>query len=377
MEFGIFIQGYDPEFRRGKDPVKAEHEALMNELEAVIAADKAGFKYVWITEHHFLDEYSHLSANDVVAGYLARATERIHIGSGIFNPLPQVNHPAKLAERVAMLDHLTEGRFEFGTGRGAGSHEILGFLHKDGITDTTATREIWEDVIGEFAKMWTQDEYEGYEGKFWALPPRKILPKPYVKPHPAMWYAAGNTSSWEMCALKGLGVLGFSVQDFEGLKPVLAAYKNAIAKAEPVGAFVNDNVMITTAAQCAETEEEAIKDYVAGRPMYLVSNVYRYHDTFPHPEEIPNWPDLIPDLDAEGVKMMMDAGGAIVGTPDQCLAACQRWADAGVDQLVFGIGPSSQESTLKTIELLGKHVIPKLDTDPEFRTDKFKKAAAK
>lgn len=376
MEFGIFIQGYDPAFRRGDDPVKAEHQALMNELEAVIAADKAGFKYVWITEHHFLDEYSHLSANDVVAGYLARATSRIHIGSGIFNPLPQVNHPAKLAERVAMLDHLTEGRFEFGTGRGAGSHEILGFLHKDGITDTTATKEIWEDVIGEFAKMWTQEEYDGYEGKFWALPPRKILPKPYVKPHPAMWYAAGNTSSWEMCALKGLGVLGFSVQDFEGLKPVLAAYKDAIPKAEPVGAFVNDNVMITTAAQCAETEEEAIRDYVSGRPMYLVSNVYRYHDTFPHPPEIPNWPETIPDLDAEGVKMMMDAGGAIVGTPDQCLAACQRWADAGVDQLVFGIGPSSQESTLKTIRLLGEHVIPKLDTDPEFRTDKFKKAAA-
>ena len=92
------------------------------------AADRAGFKYVWVTEHHFLDEYSHLSANDVVAGYLAKATERIHIGSGIFNPLPQVNHPAKVAERVAMLDHLTEGRFEFGTGRGAGSHEILGFL---------------------------------------------------------------------------------------------------------------------------------------------------------------------------------------------------------------------------------------------------------
>ena len=377
MEFGIFIQGYDPGFRRGNDPVKAEHQALMNELEAVIAADNAGFKYVWITEHHFLDEYSHLSANDVVAGYLARATKRIHIGSGIFNPLPQVNHPAKLAERVAMLDHLTGGRFEFSTGRGAGSHEILGFLYKDGITDTSVTREIWEDVIGEFAKMWMQDEYEGYEGKYWALPPRKILPKPYVKPHPAMWYAAGNTSSWEMCALKGLGVLGFSVQDFEGLKPVLAAYKNAISKAEPVGAFVNDNVMITTAAQCAETEGEAIADYVAGRPMYLVSNVYRYHDTFPHPPEIPNWPELIPDLDAEGVKMMMDAGGAIVGTPDQCLAACQRWADAGVDQLVFGIGPTSQESTLKTIDLLGKHVIPKLDKDPEFRTDKFKKAAAK
>ena len=111
-----------------------EHTAFMREIELVEAADRAGFKYVWVTEHHFLDEYSHLSANDVVLGYLARATERIHLGSGIFNPLPQVNHPAKVAERVAMLDHLSNGRFEFGTGRGAGSHEILAFL--PGMEDT-------------------------------------------------------------------------------------------------------------------------------------------------------------------------------------------------------------------------------------------------
>jgi len=377
MEFGIFIQGYDPAFRRGDDPVEAEHRALMNELQAVVAADKAGFKYVWVTEHHFLDEYSHLSANDVICGWLAHATERIHVGSGIFNPLPQVNHPAKLAERVAMLDHLTEGRFEFGTGRGAGSHEILGFLHREGITDTSKTREIWEDVIAEFPKMWLNEEYPGYEGKYWALPPRKILPKPYKKPHPPMWYAAGNTSSWEMCALKGLGVLGFSVQDFEGLKPVLESYKNAITKAEPIGAYVNDNVMITTSAYVAETEEAAITSFVKSRPMYLVSNVFRYHDTFPHPAEIPNWPELIPDIDEAAARAMMDAGGSMFGTPDQVLDACQRWADAGVDQLVFGIGPAPQEETLETIRLIGEHIIPKLDKDPVHRTTRFRDAAAR
>ena len=129
-----------------------------------MAADQAGFKYVWVTEHHFLDEYSHLSANDVMLGYLAHATERIHIGSGIFNPLPQVNHPAKVAERVAMLDHLSDGRFEFGTGRGAGSHEILGFLpgmerpHRHTArSGRTSSRE--------FPKMWMQDDVRGLRGQ--------------------------------------------------------------------------------------------------------------------------------------------------------------------------------------------------------------------
>src|SRR4051812_43792207 len=184
VEFGLFIQGYNPKFRREGNP-NAEHQAFMDELTAVIAADKAGFKNVWVTEHHFLDEYSHLSANDVICGYLAHATERIHIGSGIFNPLPQVNHPAKLAERVAMLDHLTDGRFEFGTGRGAGSHEILGFLHKEGVTDTTATREIWEDVIGEFAKMWMQDEYRATRASSGRCRPARSCPSRTTRPiHP-------------------------------------------------------------------------------------------------------------------------------------------------------------------------------------------------
>src|ERR1700691_3102506 len=233
MEFGVFIQTYVPKWRQAGE-VDAEHSALLEDLAVVEAADRYGFKYAWATEHHFLDEYSHLSANDVVLSYLASKTERIHLGSGIFNPLPEVNHPAKVAERVAMLDHLSDGRFEFGTGRGAGSHEILGFLHREGITDTTVTREIWEDVIGEFAKMWMQDEYEGYEGKYWSLPPRKVLPKPYGRLHPAMWYAAGNTTSYAMAARRGLGVLGFSVGSIDELAPVMEAYKKEITTAEPV-----------------------------------------------------------------------------------------------------------------------------------------------
>jgi alkanesulfonate monooxygenase SsuD/methylene tetrahydromethanopterin reductase-like flavin-dependent oxidoreductase (luciferase family) len=374
MEFGIFLQGYNPGFRREGDPL-AEHKALMNDIAFAEAADRAGFKYVWLSEHHFLDEYSHLSASDVVCGYLAKSTERIHIGSGIFNPLPQVNHPAKVAERVAMLDHITDRRFEFGTGRGAGSHEILGFLPD--MEDLSQTRDIWEDVIGEFSKMWLQDEYQGYEGKYWSLPPRKVLPKPYGKGHPAMWYAAGNTSSYAMAARRGLGVLGFSVASLEELQPVMAAYKKEIVNAEPVGAFVNDNVMITSAALVREDSGQAARDMAASRLSYLQSNVYRYHDTFPHPDWVPHWPDLLPDVDEATAKAMIDAGGGVVaGNPEQALAAARRWEAGGADQLVFGLGTDSVEGTLETIRLLGEHVIPQVDTDPVHRTTRMREAAS-
>ncbi len=374
MEFGIFIQGYVPEHRRSEDP-DPEHTAFMQEIELSEAADRAGFKYVWVTEHHFLDEYSHLSANDVVLGYLARATQRIHLGAGIFNPLPQVNHPAKVAERVAMLDHLSNGRFEFGTGRGAGSHEILAFLPD--MEDLSKTREIWEDVIAEFPKMWMQDVYEGYDGTYWSMPPRRVLPKPYVKPHPAMWYAAGNTSSYEMAARRGLGVLGFSVQSLEDLAPVLKAYKDAIGGAEPIGAFVNDNVMVTASAWVAEDEEDALRSAVESRIAYLNSNMFRYHDTFPHPDWVPQWPDLLPEPTKEMLQATIGTGGIVLGNPDHALAACRRWEEAGADQLVFALFAAPHEDALETIRLMGEFVIPKLDTDPEHRTSRFRREAGR
>src|SRR5262245_56211455 len=372
MEFGIFIQNYVPNFRRDRDP-DAEHHVILEELRTVEAADKAGFKYVLLPEHHFLDEYSHCSANDVLAGYLAATTKRIHIGSGIFNPLPQVNHPAKVAERAAMLDHISEGRFEFGTGRGAGSHEILGFL--PGMADLSKTREIWEDVIGEFKKMWLQEEYEGYRGKYWSLPPRKVLPKPWRKPHPPMWYACGNPSSYEMAGRKGLGVLGFSIGNFEQFGPLLAGYKAAVREAEPVGAFVNDYLMVVGTAIVAEEAAIARERALRSRMNYLQSNVFRYHDTFPRPPGVPPWPELLPDVTPEQIDARIE-GGMICGDPEHALAQARRWQSSGLDQLVIAGNITRAAETLETIRLLGRYVIPQIDTDPIHRSDRMRDRVA-
>ncbi|MEV6245725.1 LLM class flavin-dependent oxidoreductase [Streptomyces sp. NPDC051742] len=372
MEFGIFVQGYVG--KRAETDPEAEHKALMEETEYVIQADRSGFKYAWASEHHFLEEYSHLSANDVYLGYLAHATDRIHLGSGIFNPLAPVNHPVKVAEKVAMLDHLSAGRFEFGSGRGAGTHEILGFM--PGITDMYHTREIWEETIAEFPKMWLQDEYVGFQGKHWSLPPRKVLPKPYGKSHPAMWYAAGSPSSYAMAGKMGLGVLGFSVQKVSDMEWVVESYKNAVKEAKAVGDFVNDNVMVTSTAICAETHEKAVEIAVGGGLNYLQSLLFRYHDTFPRPEGIPEWPELLPEYSAEIIELLIQEELMICGDPSEVLAQCKRWEQAGADQLSFGLPIGiSYEDTMNSIKLIGEHVIPEIDTDPVHRTTRFRQGA--
>jgi alkanesulfonate monooxygenase SsuD/methylene tetrahydromethanopterin reductase-like flavin-dependent oxidoreductase (luciferase family) len=191
-----------------------------------------------------------------------------------------------------------------------------------------------------------------------------------------MWYAAGNTSSYEMAARYGLGVLGFSVGTIDELKPVLDAYKREVVNAEPIGAYVNDNVMVTAAAFVAEDREDAVQSMTNGRLSYLQSNVFRYHDTFPHPDWAPQWPELIPDPTADEVRAQIGASGVVLGDPDDALRACQQWADAGADQLCFGQGMATQEEALETIRLMGEHVIPKIDKDPDFRTNRFRSDAA-
>lgn len=373
MEFGFLTQGYLPADRR-TDP-DVEHRVLMDDLELCLAAEAAGFKYIWISEHHFLDEYSHLSSNDVFLGALAGLTRRAHIGSGIFNPLPKVHHPAAVAERVAMLDHLTEGRFEFGVGRGAGSHEVTGF-HPE-ITDVAETKKIFEETVGEYAKMWLQGEYPGFEGTYWNMPPRKVLPKPYGKLHPAIWYAAGNTSSFEMCGRKGMGALGFSLDEISKTDAAIKAYKTAVGNCEePVGAWVNDNLIVANGFNSiAEDRDQARRDFLAGGNNYQMSQVFRYHDTFPRPEGFPVWPEVFPDLTEEALDGFIGLGAAVVGDPDDAIEQIRVWESTGADQFLMLRGVKTKEETLRMIKLMGDHVIPKFDTDPVHRTTRQRDTA--
>ena len=140
---------------------------------------------------------------------------------------------------------------------------------------------------------------------------------------------------------------------------------------------MNDNVMITTAAYVREDAEAAVRDMVASNPTYLQSNVFRYHDTFPHPDWVPKWPDLLPEMTEErGAGVARWRGDGDRHARPRAWPRARRWESAGADQLVFGIGPDTLEGTLETIRLLGEHVIPKLDTDPVHRTTRFRDAAA-
>jgi alkanesulfonate monooxygenase SsuD/methylene tetrahydromethanopterin reductase-like flavin-dependent oxidoreductase (luciferase family) len=370
VEFGIFVQTplYGPQ---AHDPA-AEHDALLFDVELVVAADRHNFKYAWVSEHHALTEYSHLSASESFIPFVFPKTERIHIGSGIWPLNPAQNHPVRLAERVAMCDHLSEGRFEFGTGRGAGSWEIGTFN-----VETSETKAVWEEVIGEFKKMWSSAFYS-HDGVAFSTPERNILPKPYGggATHPPIWVAAGNTPTYENAAWHGIGVLGFTVVPLAEMAPHVQAYKKAIAEAVPSGNYVNDNVMLTTSVICAETHDEAVEVALeAGRiTPYHLSLVFLYHDTFPKPDGAPRWPEVGPAPTREQIEAAIASGGLICGTPAEVRDQLRGWEGMGFDQLSFGMPfGMTREQAMQTITLFGDEVIPAFDTDPVHRSTRMRR----
>jgi hypothetical protein len=175
-----------------------------------------------------------------------------------------------------------------------------------------------------------------------------------------------------MAGKLGLGVLGFSLDRWDKVEKLRKSYKDGIAEAEPIGAFVNDNIMSCIAAYVAEDKETAFQSYVDAKPNYLVSNVYRYHDTFPAPDWVPPWPQTLPEPTLETAELAAQYGGVVLGDPDMALAQCKKWEETGIDQLVFGIGPAPIEDTIRTIELIGKYVIPKIDKDPVVSTTHYR-----
>ncbi|MCZ2109353.1 MAG: LLM class flavin-dependent oxidoreductase, partial [Dehalococcoidia bacterium] len=179
MKFGIF---FEHSVLKPWDEL-SEARVFRQAVEQIVVAEEVGFDQAWEVEHHFLEEYSHSSAPEVFLSYCAAKTSRIRLGHGIALMLPPVNHPARIAERAATLDILSNGRLEFGTGRAATWTELGGFR-----CEPDDTKEMWDECTRAIVKMWTTDNFS-WHGKHFSMPPRNVIPKPLQKPHPPLWVA--------------------------------------------------------------------------------------------------------------------------------------------------------------------------------------------
>jgi len=204
MQFGIFYEHQLPRPWNEGD----EHRLFKQALDQVELADRLGIEYAWEVEHHFLEEYSHSSAPEVFLAACSQRTRHIRLGHGIVLMPPGYNHPARVAERIATLDLVSDGRVEWGTGESSARQELEGFN-----INYMDKRDMWMECVRETAKMLAADPYPGHQGKYFSMPHRNIVPKPVQKPHPPLWVACSNRDTIKLAARLGMGALTFAFVD--------------------------------------------------------------------------------------------------------------------------------------------------------------------
>ncbi|MFC7542181.1 LLM class flavin-dependent oxidoreductase [Siccirubricoccus deserti] len=247
MKFGIF---YELQLPKPWDPT-SERDLYRNALAQLELADRLGYDYAWEVEHHFLEEYSHSPAPEVFLGAASQRTSRIRLGHGIIQLT--TNHPARVAERVAALDLLSDGRVEFGIGEGASITELGPFDR--GMAEK---RAVWEDAVRCILPMMQQEGFE-YDGPYFQFPLRNVLPKPLQRPHPPLWVACSQLETIEMAGRRGMGALGFQFLSAEAAHAWVHAYYNSFVKwLDKLADYAtNPNIALVSYFMCAETDEEA------------------------------------------------------------------------------------------------------------------------
>ena len=372
MEFALMYEVPNPSpWYEGQ-----EHEALMDFIEEAKLADRVGFHSLWTVEHHFQKELSMMSAPEVVYGYLAAVTENMKIGHSVRLMPHPYNPPVRIAEQAAMVDHLLEGRFLFGIGRSATRGELEGF----GI-DPMQTKDMQLEALDTVITAWTEDEYS-YDGKFWKQPTRRLVPKPYQKPHPPVWMATTSDDGHVQVGELGLNLLSFTVGvPVEVIADRVKGYREGLSRAKPATKLMGNQVGIWTLGHCAPTNEEAAEEAGSSFEWYLESNgkfITDLAEWLAEKSEHSGTYQYIRDR-ADAIKSsakpedvvvgagltydgLIDMAAVVSGDPERCIELAKRYADAGADMLLLLPQPHHipHEKVMQSIELFGTKVAPEL-----------------
>lgn len=229
---------------------QTDAEVYRNTLEEVRLADELGFDIVWLAEHHF-SSYGICPSLAPLAAAIARETRRVRIGTAVV--IAPFAHPLRVAEEWAMIDILSDGRLEFGLGRGYQPKEFEGL----GLT-MEGTRERFDECLEIIRRAWTEERLS-FEGAFYRVSGLRVLPKPVQRPHPPLWTAAVSPDTYELAGRRGLKILTSpAFTPFDVLRRNYDAYR-AAWRAAP-GAGAEPEIALNKIIHVAETSQQARED---------------------------------------------------------------------------------------------------------------------
>src|ERR1700761_6215307 len=367
MKFGIF---YELQLPRPWGP-DDERKLYQNALDQVELADKLGYDYAWEVEHHFLEEYSHSPSPEVFLGAASQRTKNIRLGHGIVQLT--TNPPQRVAERIACLDLVSNGRVEFGTGESGSTTELGGFGR-----EMETKREVWEDALRCIIPMF-QDKGVELDTKWHKMPLRNVLPKPVQKPHPPLWVACSQLETIEMAGRCGIGALGFQFLSAEMAHAWVHAYYNSfVLRQQKLADYQsNCNIAMVSYFMCAETDEEARRraDGVTFFQFSLAWYSGSRNRERPPPgtvnlwDEYEKWKRENPELAHKALT------GGLIGSPETIRRKLRRFESSHVDQIILlnQAGKNSHPHICESLEMFAAEVMPEFTAkEPEHQEWKRK-----
>ncbi|MBL6689785.1 MAG: LLM class flavin-dependent oxidoreductase [Pseudomonadales bacterium] len=359
MKFGIFYEHQLPKpWTEG-----LELQLFQDALEQVELADRLGIDYAWEVEHHFLEEYSHSSSPEIFLAAASQRTKNIRLGHGIRQVITNYNHPARTAECIATLDLVSNGRVEFGTGESSAILELGGFN-----IPVSSKREQYLEATEQICNMLAMDPYPGFEGKYFDMPCRNIVPKPVQKPHPPLWVACSNRETIKMAARLGMGALTFAFVDPLEAKHWVDEYYSIIKSEEcvPIGHTVNPNIAMVTSFSLHHDRETAVERGLEGFEFFSYALGFLYGfgihkpgrtDIFKEFREVRE--KQLQEMPLDMTESLTGARGGI-GTPDDMKVHLRKFEEVGVDQVTFiqQAGMNKHEHICESLELFAAEVMP-------------------
>ena len=336
----------------------AEQRAFREAVRQAVLADELGYHAVWAVEHHGLSAYSHCSAPEILLGHIAAVTKRIRLGHAVTLTPGRYNHPIRVAERIAVLDILSGGRVDWGSGKSSSLVEQEAFE-----IDRHELDGQWREALAMIPRMWREALFE-WHGTHYHVPPTAVLPKPVQQPHPPIFVACSRPETVVLAGSLGLGSLNFTAGNDDYLKAKVATYRSAIASGRSPTGVVNNRFCCTPTTIVLNDDRRACEHGFRGA-RYFQESLATY---FFSRERVVPPVDFSRDplTAAELARAMTERNGpgstltSIIGDPSAAIETVRRFEAAGVDELimVMDLGTVPHEIVAESIRTFGEKVMP-------------------
>lgn len=323
-------------------------------IEEVQYADELGYDIFGCSEQHFTFGAT-VSAPECLFSYLFPLTKHIRFRHAVVLLPYMYNHPLRVAERIATEDLLSHGRVELGTGRGNTTLGMKAFN-----VNPDETKPQWKEALSVIRTAFGPQPFT-FEGHYFKIPKRYMIPQPVQKPYPPISVAATSPDSMEDAAREGIGVMTssyfFGWGWFEKLAQI---YWDTVKSLDEPVAHANYHFSPLLYAYCADSDEEARRDgfepiFTAARLAAIsFSRLAQTSKSYGYMAQADDMVEKINDPQW----LIEESGTVVVGSPESCVQQIQRYVDLGATEILLRLDGIGHEKVMRSMELFAKEVMP-------------------